>query len=243
KDDEGEVISESAIGNRYGFTGREYDGETGLYHYRARSYNPEVGRFMQHDPLKIYDENAYSYCYNDPLNWVDPSGLQVLDPGVLFGIIQGGGVIIQIIPSGIVVGNVHSGSTGGTDLFSVPATTDDEDDPPPTDVRPNDAEKEKERIKPKAGGKAARRGESAKGGTRTQAVGVSGQVTNAAARGGNKGKKLRELRKRLKTLWDHWQKYRNPRDPYEKALMRRQIRKMIREIRKRFPKPIWGIFK
>ncbi|MCG8430089.1 MAG: hypothetical protein MJA29_02805, partial [Candidatus Omnitrophica bacterium] len=46
KDDEGEVISESAIGNRYGFTGREYDGETGLYHYRARSYNPEVGRFM-----------------------------------------------------------------------------------------------------------------------------------------------------------------------------------------------------
>ncbi|WP_284176677.1 RHS repeat-associated core domain-containing protein, partial [Frigidibacter sp. SD6-1] len=35
----------------YGFTGREYDAETGLYHYRARVYDPGVGRFLQADPL------------------------------------------------------------------------------------------------------------------------------------------------------------------------------------------------
>ncbi|MCG8430842.1 MAG: RHS repeat-associated core domain-containing protein, partial [Candidatus Omnitrophica bacterium] len=79
KDDEGEVISESAIGNRYGFTGREYDGETGLYHYRARSYNPEVGRFMQRDPVGYAAGiNQYTYCLNSPTNWVDPSGLYVM---------------------------------------------------------------------------------------------------------------------------------------------------------------------
>jgi len=31
----------------YGFTGREFDGESGLYHYRARHYDPGAGRFLQ----------------------------------------------------------------------------------------------------------------------------------------------------------------------------------------------------
>jgi len=36
--------------NRFLFTGREFDAETGLYYYRARYYNPEIGRFLQTDP-------------------------------------------------------------------------------------------------------------------------------------------------------------------------------------------------
>jgi RHS repeat-associated protein len=40
------------------FTGRRYDAETGLYYYRARYYNPEIGRFMQPDPVAMYMQYA-----------------------------------------------------------------------------------------------------------------------------------------------------------------------------------------
>ena len=72
----GNSLAQSAIGNRYGFTGREFDVETGLYHYRARAYSPELGRFLQTDPLQIDDENAYAYVTNSPTNYIDPQGLE-----------------------------------------------------------------------------------------------------------------------------------------------------------------------
>jgi len=63
------------IGNPYMFTGWRFDIETGLYYYRARYYNPHIGRFMQTDPVG-YDDgiNWYLYCNNNPLSFVDPSG-------------------------------------------------------------------------------------------------------------------------------------------------------------------------
>jgi len=39
------------IANPYMFTGRRFDIETGLYYYRARYYNPYIGRFLQTDPV------------------------------------------------------------------------------------------------------------------------------------------------------------------------------------------------
>ncbi len=45
-----EVLSGDGVQD-YGFTGREFDAESGLYHYRARHYDPGVGRFLQSDPL------------------------------------------------------------------------------------------------------------------------------------------------------------------------------------------------
>jgi len=62
------------------FTGRRFDIETGLYYYRARYYNPHIGRFMQTDPVG-YDAgiNWYLYCNNNPLGLVDPFGCDPCD--------------------------------------------------------------------------------------------------------------------------------------------------------------------
>jgi RHS repeat-associated protein len=61
--------------NRILFTGREYDKETGLYYYRARYYNPQIGRFLQTDPIGYGDGmNWYRYCGNSPINGTDPLG-------------------------------------------------------------------------------------------------------------------------------------------------------------------------
>jgi RHS repeat-associated protein len=62
--------------NPYMFTGRRFDLETGLYFYRARYYNPHIGRFMQTDPVGYADGmNWYAYCGNNPICRTDPSGL------------------------------------------------------------------------------------------------------------------------------------------------------------------------
>ena len=49
----------------------------GLYYYRARYYDPSIGRFISSDPIEFGagDFNFYRYVGNDPVNWVDPSGL------------------------------------------------------------------------------------------------------------------------------------------------------------------------
>ena len=65
--------------NRLRFVGREFDAESGLYHVRARAYDPASGRFLQKDPLQgvlrvPQSLNLYAYARNNPLNFIDPSG-------------------------------------------------------------------------------------------------------------------------------------------------------------------------
>ena len=62
----------------YAFQGRELDQESGLYYYRARYYDPQVGRFLSEDPIGFAGGiNFYQFVGNNPINWLDPLGLEV----------------------------------------------------------------------------------------------------------------------------------------------------------------------
>ena len=81
----GTQITSTAYNNRFLFTGREYAATYrgtyiapfNFYEYRARAYNPTLGRFMSEDP-KLFDAgdyNLFRYCHNDPVDFTDPMGL------------------------------------------------------------------------------------------------------------------------------------------------------------------------
>lgn len=58
---------------RFTFTGKERD-PSGLYYYGARYYDPDVGRFISTDP--VMKENPFVYVDNNPLKFIDPTGMQ-----------------------------------------------------------------------------------------------------------------------------------------------------------------------
>lgn len=62
--------------NSYQYTGRENDGATGFYFYRARYYNPTWGRFISEDPIGLAGGgNLYRYVGDNPLQFRDSLGL------------------------------------------------------------------------------------------------------------------------------------------------------------------------
>ena len=75
--------------NSHKYTGYEREWSTNLDYAQARMYNHNRARFMQPDPLGIgaadlsapQTLNSYSYVGNDPVNFVDPSGLNLEEPG------------------------------------------------------------------------------------------------------------------------------------------------------------------
>ena len=63
---------------RYGYSGRERDSDTGLLYYRARWYDPTVGRFISEDPIGLSGGmNLYPYVGNNPVRLTDPTGMQI----------------------------------------------------------------------------------------------------------------------------------------------------------------------
>lgn len=70
------AASTGTILNSFRYTGREFDTATNLYYYRARYYDPNIGRFISEDPIRFKGGvNFYAYVGNNPLNLTDPSGL------------------------------------------------------------------------------------------------------------------------------------------------------------------------
>ena len=105
---------------RYGYTGRERDGLTGLYHYRARWYDPEQGRFISQDPIGFSGGfNFYSYAGNNPLSFNDPSGLSFDD--FLEGLAVGGasGFLLGLLV-GALFGALEAATAGTATAVIVP---------------------------------------------------------------------------------------------------------------------------
>lgn len=74
----GEIGGSGALPSNlpFGYTGRYFDVETGLWYYRARYYHPRLGQFLQTDPIGTKDDpNLNLYVGADPVNHNDPSGM------------------------------------------------------------------------------------------------------------------------------------------------------------------------
>jgi len=101
-----------------GYTGHEHLDPVGLIHMNGRVFDPELGRFLSPDPLiqapdNTQSFNRYSYTFNNPLSYTDPSGYEarrvedILAPGR------------REQASGCGYGNVQSGCSGMTRIQDI----------------------------------------------------------------------------------------------------------------------------
>jgi|APSaa5957512622_1039677.scaffolds.fasta_scaffold38599_1 RHS repeat-associated protein len=80
----GQKIANSGVD--YPFTGKEED-ESGLYYFGARYYDDNLGRFTVVDPVK--ENQPYAYVKNNPMNYVDPTGMEELRNGAWAELVDG----------------------------------------------------------------------------------------------------------------------------------------------------------
>jgi RHS repeat-associated protein len=120
----GNVLAKTGTFNQpYGFSTKRYDAGIGLLQYEYRNYLPAIGRWTTRDPLgEAGGLNLYAFVGNNPVNWVDPWGLEYAEimaksVGILGGITGGvagasGGVVV-CIPSG--PGTLACGTVGAVE--------------------------------------------------------------------------------------------------------------------------------
>ena len=116
--------------SNYKFTDQELDPETGLYYYGARYYDPIIGRFISpdsivQDPFDPQTLNRYTYCRNNPLIYIDPSGYGWAEViGAVVGAVVGAYAAEQAGGEGwkgAIVGAVagYTGAYVGTSVYTV----------------------------------------------------------------------------------------------------------------------------
>ena len=70
------TASSGTLTNPFRYTGREFDSETGIYEYRMRYYDQNIGRFISEDPIRFRGgKDFYLYVSNNPVNLTDALGL------------------------------------------------------------------------------------------------------------------------------------------------------------------------
>jgi RHS repeat-associated protein len=69
--------STGSVTNYFRYNAREFDTETSLYYYRARNFDPAIGKFNSEDPLGFQgrDIDLYRYVWNSAPDLKDPTGL------------------------------------------------------------------------------------------------------------------------------------------------------------------------
>jgi RHS repeat-associated protein len=110
----------------FGFAGGLYDPDTGLLRFGARDYDPGVGRWTAKDPILFQggDLNLYGYVVGDPVNGLDPNGMQWFrtftaplapgGPGAFTGGFVGAGIGAGLgIASGVPFGAFGGAVVGG----------------------------------------------------------------------------------------------------------------------------------
>lgn len=101
----------SALANSLLFAGQDVDAETGLRYARARWYNSSIGSFLSRDPsgFAAGDLNLYRYVENNPVIFVDPSGLYAIGGRIA---IAGAAGAAAGAASGAVTGGIVGGPGG-----------------------------------------------------------------------------------------------------------------------------------
>jgi len=77
----GEATAQGPMEVNLRFPGQYFDSETGRHYNYFRDYDPGAGQYVQSDPIGLGDgPNTYGYAGGNPAAWLDPYGLNIMDP-------------------------------------------------------------------------------------------------------------------------------------------------------------------